>query len=76
MKNFEKYENYVLEIADKSGRVAIVNGKPEFCDQLESCNPCLFGESTQFGSCTKGIIKWLYEEYKEGESKLTANYDL
>lgn len=66
MTNFEKYKDEILNFIDDckffdcSVAVDLTTGKPEKCCKID-CNKCLFRNS----NCNQGLIKWLYEEYKE-----------
>lgn len=68
MTNFEKYKDEILKIAE-GNIVALVKGEIKACDDV-LCENCDFDDCD--GSCVAGLIKWLYEEYKELAPKLTA----
>ena len=66
MKNKEKYEKEIVEIACNAHSVAVnkITGKPEKCVSL-GCTKCLFSRDN--GSCNsiKKRIEWAESEYIE-----------
>lgn len=64
MKNFEKYEKELLEIAKTNNypSVSKKDNKPHKCADM-SCNDCLLDSNTY--GCRNMLIQWLYEEHRE-----------
>lgn len=71
MKNFEKWEKEVLDIARRGRRFAVENGKPVDCAS-SNCNKCdlSYHKTQDKRSCIGKRIEWLYAEYVE-KPKLT-----
>lgn len=65
MLNKEKYINEVLDILFEGEPVAIVNGKPCICGEVECRNCALYERDGEDGSCERQLKMWLNEEYKE-----------
>ena len=73
MTNFEKYKDEILEIVEYSdiASIAIDNkkNKPQCCGGTQ-CSQCIRYDN---GHCSsRNFFKWLYEEAKEAQPKLTA----
>ncbi len=65
MKNKEKYKDKILEIALQHDVVAVDknDNSVEPCDEMPSCNYCLFYNEDESPSCDdEKFIKWLEEE--------------
>lgn len=62
MKNKEKYEKEIIEIACSGDSIAVIkkSGRIVSCDNVE-CNLCLFRDS----DCRKKIREWAESEYAE-----------
>ena len=65
MKNKEKWEKEIAEIAITGDSIAVLikTGKPVGCEYLDGCKGYLFFNSTC--SCKCGLKKWAEEEYIE-----------
>lgn len=61
MKNKEKYEKEILEIACNGDSIAVKNNKVACCRCLD-CSECLFN---CLGDCRKQVRKWAESEYIE-----------
>ncbi len=73
MKNKEKYKDKILDIALQHNVVAVDknNNSVEPCDEIPSCDYCLFQSDDEFNSCDDDkFIKWLEEE--SGNNTATA----
>lgn len=65
MKNKEKYKDKILDIALRHDVMAVDknNNSVEPCDEMPSCNYCLFYTEDESSSCDdETFIKWLEEE--------------
>lgn len=65
MKNKEKYKDKILDIALQHDVVAVDknDNSVEPCDEIPSCNYCLFYNENELPSCDdEKFIKWLEEE--------------
>jgi len=64
MTNFEKHKEGLLEIANVMDTgIAAHNGELYPCEKLR-CEDCdFYGDGS--GSCEAGLVRWLYEEYRE-----------
>ena len=61
MKNFEKFETEIMEIASCGSSVAVVKGVPQHCNKTD-CKDCDFHGCKK---CMHRRYQWFYEEYKE-----------
>ena len=61
MTNFEKWKDKILAITGDSDSVAVEDGVPCYCGDLD-CKKCDFR-----GACDRKRYKWLYAEYVEPE---------
>ena len=59
--NFTHYEKEIKAFIKDSIEIAVVNGKPVECYDLNTCDMC----DLDGCDCTISIIEWLYQEYKE-----------
>ena len=59
MTNFEKWKDTILAITGNNDSVAVEDGVPCYCDDLD-CKKCDFR-----GGCEKHRYEWLYAEYVE-----------
>lgn len=75
MKNFEKYEKELLEIAKANNNpcVSKKDNKPHGCTDI-NCSDCLLSSNTY--GCRNILVKWLYEEYKEPIKLSRLEYEL
>lgn len=75
MKNFEKFEKELLEIAKTNNypSVSKKDNKPHKCADM-SCNDCLLDSDTY--GCRNMLIQWLYEEHKEPIKLSRLEYEL
>lgn len=64
MKNFEKWEKELLEMAKTNDNLCISkkDNKPHKCVGM-NCSDCLLKSDT--APCRNMLVQWLYEEYKE-----------
>ena len=72
MKNKEKYKDKILDIALQHDVVGVDknDNSVEPCDEIPSCNYCLFQSDDVLDSCdNEKFIKWLEEEASENEHK-------
>lgn len=71
MKNFEKWEREILDIAKRGRRFAVEDGKPKDCASSD-CGKCdlSYHKTQDKRSCIGKRIEWLYAEYVE-KPKLT-----
>lgn len=63
MLNKEKYHDEIFGIACNGESVAVVNGKPCACIDVDCCD-CIFCHNTET-KCMESLKKWCDEEYKE-----------
>lgn len=64
MKNKEKFEKDILEIAYQHDRCAVKNGKLTPCRKI-TCNQCDFNPRDSIVTCGETFKKWLEMEYQE-----------
>lgn len=74
MKNFEKYQEEILSILNKTSKIALKDNKPVPCNHDMYCDEC--GLSLSGGSCITNIIKWLYKEYEAPKIDLPADIEI
>ena len=72
MTNGEKYRDELLEIQKFGESVALLNGKPVACRDIENCVGC----DLEHKNCgTLFWIKWMLSEYQEPPTINQAEYD-
>ena len=61
MKNWDKYEKEIRGIISKNGSLAVKDGKPASCMDIE-CSECI---GMKMSNCDGKIFDWLYAEVEE-----------
>lgn len=75
MKNFEKFEKELLEMAKTNDNLCISkkDNKPHKSVGM-NCSDCLLKSDT--ATCRNMLVQWLYEEYKEPIKLSRLEYEL
>lgn len=74
MKNFEKWEHFIMRNPAKCNAFAVVKGVPCTCEGVTICELCDFKKDgfDTLRTCAAHRIEWLYREYVE-KPKLSKN---